>query len=112
MAFEDARTVVASAARTTSSNSGGIRGRFGESLALLVDVSAVTGTSPTLDLSVEWSHDGTTFAAAESADSFAQITGTKTTVKRFDAKGPFYRVVWATAGTSPSFTFSVSEYLT
>lgn len=113
MAFSDPRTVVSSAARTTSGNSGAV-GVFdpGSTVSLLVDVTAVSGTSPTLDLSVEWSHDGTTWAAGETADTFGQITAAKTTVKAFTAKGPKYRIVWTIGGTTPSFTFAVSQFVT
>lgn len=114
MAFSDPRTVVASAARTASGDSGSV-GVFdaGQNVSLLVDVTAVSGTSPTLDLSVEWSHDdGTTWAAGETADTFAQITATKTTVKSFTVKAPHYRIVWTVGGTTPSFTFSVSQFTT
>lgn len=113
------RTVVDSAARTATGNSGAIslhealKVDAGEvdidSINLVVDVTAVSGTSPTLDLSVEWSHNGTDFAAVDTPDTFTQITGTTKKVKRFTIKGSHYRVVWTLAGTSPNFTFSISE---
>lgn len=109
------QTVVASAARTTSGQSaaaspGGVvaPGRASR-LALAVDVTAASGTTPTLDMSVEWSPDGATWFASEPADSFTQITAAKKVVKQFLAKAPLYRVVWVIAGTTPSFTFSVTE---
>lgn len=101
-------TVVASAARTTSSNSGALDAD-GDNLAIFVDVTAVSGTSPTLDLKVLWSHNGTDFADADgTADTFAQITAAKKTVKRFPVKGTHFRLDWTIAGTTPSFTFSAS----
>lgn len=109
------REVVPSAARTTSADSGAINAggsvRFQpiDSVSLLVDVTAVSGTGPTLDLSVEWSHDGTTWAPAEPADDFTQITAVGSVVKNFSLKMPIYRVVWTIAGTTPSFTFSIVE---
>lgn len=66
---------------------------------------------PTLDLSVEWSHDGARWGASEPADTFAQITAAKTVVKRFDVRAPLCRIRWAIAGTTPSFTFSVAQYV-
>ena len=101
-------TVVASAARTTSSNSGSFDADESQ-LNILVDVTAASGVGPTLDLSVLWSNDGTNFAAADgTADTFAQITVATKKVKRFAVKGAFCRVDWAVAGTTPSFTFAVS----
>lgn len=116
----DPRTVVASAARTATGNSGAIsltnvftearRGQRVERIALLANITAASGTSPSLTLSVEWSHDGTTFAAVDgTADAFAAMTAANVRVKEFTIKAPFYRVVWTISGTTPSFTFSVAE---
>lgn len=114
MAFETPREVVASASRTADGDSGSLELRGGgRTLTLLVDVTAVAGTSPTLDLTVEWSPDGgTTWFPAETADAFAQITAVGKVAKQFDMKAPDYRVVWALGGTSPDFTFAVDEYVT
>lgn len=108
----EAREVIAPTARTASGTSAAIPlGSRGDSVNLTVDVSAVSGTVPTLDLSIEWSHDGTAWAPSEPADTFNQVTGTATRVRRFDIKAPRYRLRWAIAGTSPSFTFGVREYV-
>lgn len=113
MAYTDrVGTVVPSATRTATGVSSAISLAVeGDSLSLLADVTAVSGVGPTLDLTVEWSHDGTSWAVAEPADSFAQITAAKTVAKTFTVKGPMYRVRWAIGGTTPSFTFSVAQYL-
>ena len=81
-------------------------------LTVLVAVTAVSGTTPTLDLKVQWSFDGVAFSDAETPDSFTQIIGVKSVVKQFTAKGPFYRLVYTVGGTTPSFTFSASTYVT
>ncbi len=107
---------VASAARTTSGDSGHkpVVSLDQDTLILLLDVTAQSGTTPTLDVSVEWSMDGgSTFAPGDTADAFTQIaaaTGAK--VKDFAIKGTGYRIVWAIAGTSPSYTFAVTELTT
>lgn len=104
-----ATTIVASAARTASGNGDAVATNA-NSINLLVNVSAASGTTPTLDLKLQYSHDGgTTWGDAETSDTFTQITTTKVVAKRFDVKGPHYRVVWTIGGTTPSFTFSVSE---
>lgn len=108
MAFES-REVVASAVRGTNGNSGALRPIHARNVALTVDVTAATGT---LDLAIEWSHDGTAWAPGETADAFAQIGATKKTTKRFDVKAPLYRIVWTVGGVTPSFTFAVHEYTT
>lgn len=114
MAYEEPREVVASAARTVTGTSAAINpGRLGSRVNLLADVTAASGTTPTLDLTVEWSHDaGTTWAASDPADAFTQITAATVKAKQFNVKAPTYRVRWTIAGTTPSFTFSVREYLT
>ena len=111
-----ARQVLASAARSSSGASSAIdlARRGGTKIALTVHVTAVGGDNDeTLDLSVEWSHDGINFAAAEPADSFNQILQTagapQRVAKAFDIKAPQYRIVWTLGGTTPSFTFAVDE---
>lgn len=111
------RVVKTSAAQTTTGNSGALTiggdANLGtaEWLVLGVDVSASSGTTPTLDVTVQWSLDGgTTWATTDGTpDAFAQITTTTSKIKRFAALAGTYRVVWTIAGTTPSFTFSVRE---
>jgi len=98
---------VPSAARTTSGNSGALRlDPSADNVNVAVFVTAVGGT-PNLVLSVEWSNDGTTFAAADVADAMTAITTAVNRVKSFPIKGLFVRLVWTITGTTPSFTFSV-----
>jgi hypothetical protein len=113
MPYMEAQQQVPSAARTTSGNSGMLDpGELGETLVLLVNVTAASGTTPSLALSVEWGHDGTDWFVPETADTFTAITAAIKRVKTFERKGPLYRVVWAITGTTPSFTFSIHEYVT
>jgi len=98
---------VPSAARTTSGNSGALRlDPSADNVNVAVFVTAVGGT-PNLVLSVEWSNDGITFAAADVADAMTAITTAVNRVKSFPIKGLFVRLVWTITGTTPSFTFSV-----
>ncbi len=99
-------TLVPSAARTTSGNSSVIDG-YGpaKTLRVQLNVTAASGTSPTLNVLIEDSLDGTTF---NTIGSFTQ----KTTVSRevLNITTPFadrLRVSWTIAGTTPSFTFAV-----
>lgn len=106
------RTIVTSAARGSTGNSGAIRSDRATVLNLAVSVTAQSGTTPTLDFSVEWSYDGTNFFQAQPADSFTQITTVvpTTVVKRFDIKGPQFRLVWTLGGGTPNYTFSAIAY--
>jgi len=112
MPYQDPAEVVASAARVSTGNSAAINpGEAGETLCLLVNVTAASGT-PSMILSVEWSNDGTAFAVPEVADAFTAITGTTVKVKTFERKALFYRIVWTISGGTPSLTFAVSEFVT
>lgn len=101
-------TVVPSSARTTTGQSGAANSG-GQIVSLLVDVTVVSGTTPTLVVSVQWSNDGATWVDADPADAFTSVNATGRKVKTFDRKATQYRVVWTIAGTTPSFTFSVTE---
>lgn len=98
--------LVASAARTTSSNSGIIYGLGpAESIRAQLDVTAAAGTSPTLDVVVEDTLDGTNY---NTIGTFAQKTAAGREV--INITTPFsdqVRIRWTVGGTSPSFTFSV-----
>lgn len=109
--FDPAATVIASAARTTSGQSAAQQAGNARSLSVGVNASAVSGTTPTLDVRVEWSHDGTIWFAGDPADSISQMTAVGGKVKTFTVKAPAYRIAYTIGGTTPSFTFSASTYL-
>lgn len=99
-------TLVSSAARTATGDSGVISG-YGpaDTLRLQLDVTDASGTSPTLDVLVEDTLNGTNF---NTIGTFAQKTAAGREV--INVTTPFadrLRVSWTVAGTSPSFTFSV-----
>lgn len=98
---------VPSAARTTSGNSTAYTVPVAaDNLNVLVFVTAISGT-PSMVLSVEWSTDGTNFAAGDTADAFTAITTAVNRCKAFPVKGPFARLVWVITGGTPSLTFSI-----
>lgn len=105
--WNESVVLLASGARTTSGNSADIDvGRFicGE---ICVDVTAVSGTNPVLNVYIEGKDRYTgkykVLFAHENITSVQTIWDTITTL-------PFslLRVRWTVSGTSPSFTFSVS----
>lgn len=101
--------LVPSAARTASGDSGVLTGWGVPSAARFqLNVTAASGTSPTLDVVVEDTLDGSTWNAI---GTFTQ----KVTVGRevLTLTTPFtdrLRVRWSITGTAPSFTFSVFSY--
>lgn len=109
MAF-DLNTFAASAARTATGNSGAFAVGGATQIGVGVVVTAVSGTSPSMTLSIEWSFDGTNFGAGETATTFAAITAAKTTHQFVAVRAPYFRLVWTITGTTPSFTFSATSY--
>jgi len=99
-------TLVASAARTTTGNSGVLTG-FGpvKTLRVALNITAASGTTPTLDVVIEDTLDGTNFFTI---GTFTQKTAAGADVLNVTA--PFadsVRIRWTIGGTTPSFTFDV-----
>jgi hypothetical protein len=98
---------VASAARTTNGSSAVVAVPANvDNLAFLVNCTASSGTTPNLAIAVQWSNDGTTWAAGDPADGFTALTTTGVVVKAFAVKASQARLSWTITGTTPSFTFS------
>jgi hypothetical protein len=102
-------TLVESAARTGSGDTG-LQYAFGAASILRVqlDVTAAAGTSPTLDVVVEDTLDGTNWNVV---GTFAQKVAVGREVLNVTA--PFtdrLRVRWTIGGVGASFTFSVLAY--
>ena len=104
--------IVPSAARTASGSSstfytyGPITG-----IVFQVNVTAVSGTTPTLAVKVEDSVDGTNWNQVQTTSS---ITATGITLVRVDLRTTpvteRLRFTWTIGGTTPSFTFAVDSY--
>lgn len=71
---------------------------------ILLNVTEVSGTTPTLDVTIQESVDGVVWMTLF---SFAQKTGAGTEVKKTSAFARFLRASWVITGTTPSFTFSL-----
>lgn len=101
-------TLAPSAARTASGNSGALPGFNWTRMRLQLAVTAASGTTPTLDVVVEDTLDGTNWNAI---GTFTQATAA--TAQAVDIAGMFtdqVRVRWTVTGTTPSFTFSVLAF--
>lgn len=72
-----------------------------DEIAVLVDVSAVTGTGPTLDIKVQWSPDDVEWF---DGDAFTQFSAAGKQVIRVPNKAQSARLDYTVAGTTPSFT--------
>ncbi len=103
-------TFADSAARTASGDSGALSG-FGDrtSLRAQLNVTAATGTSPTLDVVIEDTLDGTNWNVL---GTFTQLVAPGRQV--VNITGLFtdrLRARWVVGGGTPSFTFSVLGYV-
>jgi hypothetical protein len=98
-------TLLPSAARTTSGNGDGssAAAEFREGNVLL-DITAVSGTSPSLTATIETSADGSNWFAHT---AFSAKTAAGKDVLKLANLGSYVRVSYTISGTSPSFTFSV-----
>jgi hypothetical protein len=99
-------TVVASAARTVTGNSGTMGGYGAAStIRAQLNVTAASGTTPTLDVTIQDTLDGTNWFTI---GTFAQKTTAALEV--INVTVPFadrLRVLWTIGGTTPSFTFAI-----
>lgn len=101
--------LVASAARTASGNSGTLGGWGAvKTIRAQLDVTAVSGVGPTLDVVIEDTLDGTNWNVI---GTFAQKTAAgREIVTITSAFSDTIRVRWTIGGTTPSFTFSIRSY--
>ena len=96
-------TPLASSARTTSGQSAGLELFLYEEAIFFLNVTAVSGTTPTLDVSLDYSPDGTNWFP--SGIVFTQITADAMQLKTITTFGRFVRINYVIGGTTPSFTF-------
>lgn len=104
---EEARpdAAVASAARTATGTSAAFNTEDAQALKATLDITAVSGTSPTLDVVLESTVNGTDWYTV---DAFAQKTTVDNDARAFGPLGDQCRWRWTIGGTTPSFTFSIS----
>ncbi len=97
--------VLPSAARTTSAQSGAIDvGDYIEGL-LLINITAASGTTPSMTLKVQ-AYDDANAVWYDLPDSIAAQTAVGKVLVRLANFGEQIRLDYAITGTTPSFTFS------
>lgn len=99
---------VASAALTTTTTTAAFTPTHGQAYQVVIPVTAVTGTTPTLDVGVEESDDsGTNWVRVY---DFPRITATGVyRSPKLSLRGNRVRYVQTVAGTTPSFTRAVQR---
>jgi hypothetical protein len=109
--FRESQVVTphASQAETATLNSPAINvSGFTEAIALL-NVSARSGTTPTLDVKAQTSWDGNDWYDLGSA--FTQVTAPGSSILKLTNMGPYIRFVQTIGGTTPSFTYLLTLVL-
>lgn len=106
------KTLLAPAARTSTTNGTGLDISTYEGLALVQLANGTTsGTSPTLDVKIQDSADNSTFADV-SGYSFSQVTAALTdpSTLKIDLRNvrQYIRAVATIGGTTPSFACAVT----
>ena len=104
--------VVPSAARTAT-GSLVVPGDFSDEdeLVLHIYVTAASGTSPSMTVSIQDSLDGgSTWSGISTTSALTAASTTSLRVGTNVAFGPALRVSWTITGTTPSFTFSVRMF--
>lgn len=101
--------ILPSAARTASGNSNNITVPADANLRVDINVTAASGTSPTLDGKLQHSPDGGTTWIDLVAITQKTTTGTESKTASAPTSG-LVRFNYTIGGTTPSFTFSVSLY--
>lgn len=98
--------LAASAARTTTGQGSAVSTGVDQAQVAKLDVTAASGTTPSLTVVVEESANGSTGWSTHS--SFTAKTGTGNQVIELRKRAqPFLRASWTITGGTPSFTFSV-----
>jgi hypothetical protein len=96
----------ASTALTATGNTGTIAADFGASISALVNVTAVSGTTPTMDIALQESFDnGTTW---QDIYHLPRITAISTVAVPAQLIGGRRRWAYTIAGTTPSFTTTIT----
>lgn len=102
---EDVLTLSGSSAKTTTGNGTAVLLGERRGLSVLLDVTAVSGTTPSATVLVETSNDATTWRTIATFTSATGVTAQRLGVGGADR---YVRASWTVAGTTPSLTFSVA----
>ena len=96
----------------TATGNGAVYGFGAQNAVFVLDITAASGTTPTITVLVE-EYDETSNSYA-TVDTFPAQTGVarvrRTVVGNTTPFGNKLRVSWTVGGTTPSFTFTVSAH--
>jgi hypothetical protein len=90
--------------RSTSGSSSALQQPRGTHVKL--DVSARSGSTPSLTVTIEESPNGST--SWRTVATFPAFTNVGSAVRRYERSEPYIRASWAISGSTPSFTFGLT----
>ena len=92
---------------TVNGNTGSLNVEGWASLAVIVNITAITGASPTITFSIdEFDPTSNTYTSLAATSALAATGTTRFTVTQLISQ--FIRLSWTVSGTSPSVTCTVS----
>lgn len=101
-------TVLASGAVTATGQSAGVDVGGAGTLRAQVQVSAATGTSPSLTVTIQTSHDnGASDAWRTAGAAYGALTAAGNSPYQCFVVDRYVRVSYAVSGTTPNITFAV-----
>jgi hypothetical protein len=104
--YNAAAALITGTALDTTTNGTAVSTSGNTGIVVYLKVTAVTGETPTLNIKLQDSPDGTNWYDVPSA-TFTEATGVTTERKVFTNIGDYIRAVATIAGTTPAFTFTV-----
>jgi hypothetical protein len=104
-------TILPSAARAANGDTyaSPVATDYGSVITFFLDVTAVSGTNPTLDLYIDIQDPVS--GKWVNQDKFPQVTAVGTYALSVYVRSNRYAVRWVLGGTTPSFTFSVGAVI-
>ena len=105
------QTLFASAARTASVNGAAVATADVNNAFVTLNVTAVSGTAPTLDVKIQGTDDGGTIWFDIPNAVFTQKVATGSQAIQINTFSDVIRAVATIGGTTPSFTFAVKAVL-
>ncbi len=103
--FDSILELKALGAITANGNGSGVRvgPQARGKVKCVIQISAVSGTAPTIDFKLQESDDNSTFTDIANS-KFDQINAVGVYKQEFSTTKKYVRLAWTVGGTSPSFT--------
>ena len=77
-------------------------------IGVQINLSSVTGTTPSITFRVQWSFDNISWSEALPRDVIGTANQPVSVIQRIPIKGLYWRLAWDVTGTLPSFLCSAN----